>query len=50
VLVTEFQATEAYSNFDLTSAEYNVKRLSVVEKEKVIVRISPNNFNACEDR
>jgi hypothetical protein len=50
VLVTEFQTTEAYSNFDLTKAKYSVNKLSMVEKEKVIVRINPNNLKACENK
>jgi hypothetical protein len=47
VIVTEFQATEAYSNLDLTKAKY-ISRLSVVEIENVSVRINPNRFIACE--
>jgi hypothetical protein len=48
VIVTEFQATEAYSSLDLTKAKYSISRLSMIEKENVIVRISPNNFIAHE--
>jgi hypothetical protein len=48
VIVTEFQATEAYSSLDLTKAKYRISRLSMVQKENVIVQISPNNFSACE--
>jgi hypothetical protein len=50
VLVTEFQTTEAYSNFALTKAKYSINKLSMVEKEKVIVQINPNNFKACENK
>jgi hypothetical protein len=48
VLVTEFQTTEAYSNFALTKAKYSINKLSMVEK--LIVRINPNNFKACENK
>jgi hypothetical protein len=37
VIITEFQATEAYSNLDLTKANYGISTLSVVEEENVIV-------------
>jgi hypothetical protein len=37
VLVMLFQTGEAYSNLDLTKVTYNNKKLSEVEKEKVIV-------------
>jgi hypothetical protein len=50
VIVTERQATEAYSSLDLTKAKYSVSRLLKVEKENVIVQISPRNFSACEKR
>jgi hypothetical protein len=50
VIVTEFQATEAYSSLDLTKAKYSISRLSIVEQESVSVRINPNNFIACEKR
>jgi hypothetical protein len=33
VIVTAFQATEAYSSLDLTKAKYSIRRLSMVEKE-----------------
>jgi hypothetical protein len=49
-IITEFQATEAYSSSELMKAKYSISRLSKVEKENVIVRISPSNFNACEKR
>jgi hypothetical protein len=39
VIVTEFQATEAYSSLDLTKAENSISRLSEVEKENVIIII-----------
>jgi hypothetical protein len=48
VIVTEFQATEAYSILDLTKAKCSINRLTVVEKENVSVRINPINFIACE--
>jgi hypothetical protein len=50
VIVKEFQAIEAYSSIDLIKAKYSISRLSKAEKENVIVRISPSNFNACEKR
>jgi hypothetical protein len=49
VAVTEFQATEAYSNLDLTKAKNSISRLSKVEKENVSVRINPNSFIAREE-
>jgi hypothetical protein len=48
--VIEFPTSDAYSNLDLTIAIYSIRRLSRVEKEKVIVRINPNNFIACENK
>jgi hypothetical protein len=50
VIVSEFQAREAYSSIDVTKAKYSISRLSKVEKENVIVRISSSNFSACEKR
>jgi hypothetical protein len=50
VIITEFQATEAYSSLDLTNAKYSISKLSEVEKGKVVVQISPSNFSACEKR
>jgi hypothetical protein len=50
VVVTEFQATEAYSSLDLTKAKYSISRLPMVEKENVILRINTSNFIACEKR
>jgi hypothetical protein len=50
VIVTEFQATDAYSSLDLTKAKYSIGRLSMVEKENVSLRINANNFFACEER
>jgi hypothetical protein len=35
---------------DLTKAKYSINRLSVVEKENAIVRISPSDFSACEKK
>jgi hypothetical protein len=49
-IVTEFQAAEAYSSFDLTKAKYGISRMAMVENENVIVRSNPNNFNAREKR
>jgi hypothetical protein len=46
VIVTEFQATKAYSSLYLTKAKYSISRLFMVEKENVIVRNNPNNFIA----
>jgi hypothetical protein len=40
VIVTECQATEAYSSFDLIRAKHSISRLSVLEKEDII-------FTAC---
>jgi hypothetical protein len=37
VIVTKFQATEAYSSMDLTKAKYSISRLSMVEIENVSV-------------
>jgi hypothetical protein len=48
--VIEFQTTEAYSNFDLTIAIYSIRRLSRVEKEKVIVPMNPDNSIVCENK
>jgi hypothetical protein len=42
VIIKEFQATEAYSSLDLTKAKYNISRLSMMEKEYVIVQINPS--------
>jgi hypothetical protein len=36
VIVTDFQATEAYSSLGLTKTKYSIIRLSVVEMENVI--------------
>jgi hypothetical protein len=44
VIVTEYQATEAYSSFDLTKANFSI------EKENLSVLINPNSFIACEKR
>jgi hypothetical protein len=40
VIITEFQATEAYSSFVLTETKYSISRLSKVEKENVIVQLA----------
>jgi hypothetical protein len=48
VIVTDFQATEAYSSLDMTKAKYSISRLSMAEKENVSVQINPNNFIECE--
>jgi hypothetical protein len=39
VIVTEFQATEAYSSLDLTKAKYSISRLFMVEKQNASIRI-----------
>jgi hypothetical protein len=50
VIVTEFQVTEAYSSLDVTKAKYSISRLSKMEKENVILRISSSNFSTCGKR
>jgi hypothetical protein len=45
-VVKVFHETEAYSSLDLTKVKYNVRILSVVEKQKVMTRIRPNNFTS----
>jgi hypothetical protein len=47
-IITEFQATEAYSSLDMTKADYSISRLSMVKKENVIVGINLINFTKCE--
>jgi hypothetical protein len=47
-IAKEFQATEACSSLNLTKAKYGISRLSLVEKEIMGVRISPDNFTAGE--
>jgi hypothetical protein len=49
VVVMLVQTGEAYSNLDLTKVTYNNKKLSKVEKKKVVVRMSPNVFSDCEN-
>jgi hypothetical protein len=49
IKVKVFHATEAYSSLDLSKVKHNIRRLSVDEEEKVIARIKPNNFKACEN-
>jgi hypothetical protein len=44
-----FQTGEAYSNLDLTKVTHNNNKLSTVEMEKVIVRVSPNIFSDWEN-
>jgi hypothetical protein len=45
-ILTELQATEAYSSLDLTKEKYTcISRLTMEEKENVSVRINPNNNN-----
>jgi len=39
--VTEFHATEAQYSLGLTSVKYNTRRLYSEEKDKVSVRINP---------
>jgi hypothetical protein len=48
--VMEFQATEAYSNLDLTSARYSTYKESREENLKVIERMRPSNFIHSEYR
>jgi hypothetical protein len=48
VILTEFQATEAYSCFDLTKAKYSIGKLPEVGKN-VILRINHSNFSACDE-
>jgi hypothetical protein len=50
VIVTEFQATEAYSSLDLTKEKYSISKASMVQKKSLSVRINPNNFVAHEKR
>lgn len=35
MIVTEFQAAEAYSGLDLTKTKYSISRLSMAENENV---------------
>jgi hypothetical protein len=42
--VIEFQATEEYSNLDLTSVWYSTYKESREENLKVIERIRPSSF------
>jgi hypothetical protein len=44
VIVTEFQANEAYASLELTKAKYSISILSMVGKENVSVRTNLNNF------
>jgi hypothetical protein len=46
VIVTDFQATETYSCFDLIKAKYTISKQPKMEKENVVVRINPRNFSA----
>jgi hypothetical protein len=48
VIVTEFQATEAYFSWDPAKAKYSISKLSEVEKRNGVVRISQSNFSARE--
>jgi hypothetical protein len=50
IRVTQFQTTKAYSNLNLTKAEYNVNKLYKVEIENVTAQLNPNNFKACENK
>jgi hypothetical protein len=36
--IVEFHMIEAYSSLDLTTVKYSINKLSMVEKEKVVVR------------
>jgi hypothetical protein len=48
VIVTEFQATGAYSSLELTKAKYSISRVSMLEKENISKRIDRNNSSARE--
>lgn len=48
VTVTEFRATKACSSSDVTKTTYGANRLSKVEKEKAIMRISVSNLSEFE--
>lgn len=50
LIVTEFQAVEAYYSLDMTKAKYSISILSFVEIENVSIQIKLNNFTACEKR
>lgn len=49
VEVNVFRATETYPCLHLTKLKYNIRRMTVVDMEKVIARIRPNILKACED-
>jgi hypothetical protein len=42
--VMEFQTTDAYSSLDQTSAMYSLSIVSIEDKLKVILRISPKSL------
>jgi hypothetical protein len=44
VEVIEFHTTNAYSNLGLTSEKYKINKLSIVENEKVILRMRPKSL------
>jgi hypothetical protein len=44
------RTTEADSSLDWTKAKCSISRLFKVEGENVILRISPSNFSACEEK
>lgn len=44
-----FHATEVYSILDVTEVKYNMKKLSVDEREVVTARIKSKNFKAFEN-
>jgi hypothetical protein len=50
VILTEFQATEAYFSLDLIKAKYSISRQSTMEAEEVIALNNPSNLIACDKR
>jgi hypothetical protein len=48
VKIKVFHATGTYSSPDLTKVKYNVRGLSVIEKEQIIAQIRANNFKGCK--
>jgi hypothetical protein len=50
VIITKFQATKAYLGLDLTEAKYSISILPKMEKENLIVLISPSNLSSSEKK
>jgi hypothetical protein len=48
VEVNVFHAMEAYSNLDQTNVKCNIRRLSIVEKEKVVTCKDPTTSKLVE--